>query len=209
MRTSREWIDRTVAELDSSAGWSSTAPAEGADKAKTYPPEQLTLELTLSPQERQALHEICRDDELSPKQALTHIVRARLLARPQFGRSDRGRLRACLELLRALEQQIGRATRPVKASGQTEAAVNALTRELHDLAAHLRRVCRAIGESMTGNLQFWQADPASPVTAADQAPCHHTAAPQPGAPGSRGRPESRGRNDGPPAPAPRTDSTGG
>jgi hypothetical protein len=185
MRTSREWIDRTVAELDGSTGWSSAVPAEGMDKAKSCPP-QLTLELTLSPEETQALYEICGADELSPKQALIHIVRARLLARPQFGRSDRGRLRACVELLRALEQQIGRAARPARARGQTEAADSALTRELIDLAVHLRRVCRAIGESMTGNLQYWQADRTSPVDAADHAPCHGTGAPQPRPPGSRG-----------------------
>jgi hypothetical protein len=187
MRTSREWIDRTVAELDSSEGWSSPAPAEGGDKGKSYPPHQLTLELTLSPEERQALDEICRADELSPKQALTHIVRARLLARPQFGRSDRGRLRACLELLRALEQQIGRAVRPAKARGQTEAPASTLTRELLDLSSHLRRVCRAIGESMTGNLQYWQADPSSPLGAADPAPRHGTEAAEPPAPRSRAR----------------------
>ena len=79
MRTSREWIDRTLAELDGPQGRSSPVPAEGADKAKSYPSSQLTLELTLSPEEMEALYEICRGDELSPKQALIHIVRARLL----------------------------------------------------------------------------------------------------------------------------------
>ena len=191
MRTSREWIDRTVAELDGSAGWSSPVDAECADEAKSCPPHQLTLELTLSPEETRALYEICGADELSPKQALVHIVRARLLARPQFGRSDRARLRACLELLRALEQQIGRAARPARARGQAEIPVGALTRELLDLAAHLRRVCRAIGEAMTGNLQYWQAEPTAPVGAAE-----------PRAPGPRGN------ADGVPAPAPRTDSSG-
>lgn len=171
MRTSREWIDRTVAELDSCPDWSSPLPAQSS-KAKPYPPHQLTLNLTLSPEERRTLFEICLADELSPQQALTHIIRARLLARPQFGRSDRGRLRACLELLRALDQQIGRAVRP--------AADAALTQELFELAAHLRRVCRAIGESMTGNLQYWQANPTPPVGVADHAP----SAPETGAPGS-------------------------
>ncbi len=195
MRTSRSWIDRTVAELDSPPGRSSPVPAERANKAESHPSHELTLELTLSPEEAQALYEICGADELSPKQALLHIVRARLLARPQFGRSDRGRLRACLQLLRALEQQIGRAARPARARGQTDAAVSGPTRELLDLAAHLRRVCRAIGESMTGNLQYWQANATSAVGPADQPRRQGTT----GGPKRRAQ-SSRGSADDAPAP---------
>jgi hypothetical protein len=169
MRTSREWIDRTATELDSAAGWSAE-PAAGCQHAEADSgvPGRLILDLVLSPEEMQALDEICREDELSPKQALTHIIRARLLGRPQFGRSDRARLRACLDLLRALEQHVGRAARPATARGQTATVVSAQTKELLELGAYLRRVGRAIGESMMGNLQFWRAHPTASVSGADE-----------------------------------------
>jgi hypothetical protein len=130
----------------------------------------VTLDLLLSGEEMQALDEICREDELSPNQALVHIIRARLLRRPQFGRGDRARLRACLELLRALEQHVGRAARPAKAPGQTATVVSTRTQELLELGAYLGRVGRAIGESMMGNLRYWQADPTFSVGVVDVAP---------------------------------------
>jgi hypothetical protein len=61
-----------------------------------------------------------------------------------------------------------------------------LERELLDLSAHLRRVCRAIGESMTGNLQYWQANGASAGGPADQSPRQAPRGPKPRAKGSRG-----------------------
>jgi hypothetical protein len=188
MRTSREWIDGTMAELDGSAIRSVESEA-GCRPAEAHSgaPGRLTLDLILSPEERQALDDICREDEFTPKQALTHIIRARLLARPQFGRSDRARLRACLDLLRALEQHVGRAARPAKGRGQTATIVSTRTAELLDLGAYLRRVGRAIGESMMGNLRYWQADTAASACAADDAP--------------RGEAGAAG-------PAPRTDNSG-
>jgi hypothetical protein len=188
MRTSRDWIDATMAELDRSAIWSAEAEADcQLAEAHSGAQGRLTLDLVLSPEEMQALDGICREDELTPKQALTHIIRARLLGRPQFGRSDRARLRACLDLLRALEQHVGRAARPAKGRGQTAAVVSTRTTELLDLGAYLRRVGRAIGESMMGNLRYWQTDSTSPAGAADDAP--------------RGEADAAG-------PAPRTDSSG-
>jgi hypothetical protein len=177
MRTSREWIDATMAELEGSAIWSAERET-GCQPAEAHPdaPGRLTLDLILSPEELQTLDGICREDELTPKQALTHIIRARLLGRPQFGRSDRARLRACLDLLRALEQHVGRAARPAKGRGQTATVVSARTAELLDLGAYLRRVGRAIGESMTGNLRYWQADPVAPAGAFDEAPRDETVA---------------------------------
>lgn len=157
MRTSREWIDRTVAELDHPVV-SASADASLA-KASPSSAEQLKFEITLTPKEVEALDEICRADELSPKQALIHIVRARLLGQPQFGRSDRARLRACLELLRALEQHVGRAARPATALRPSATVIGARTKELLELGAYLHRIGRAIGEAMLGNLQYWRGEP--------------------------------------------------
>jgi hypothetical protein len=158
MRTSREWIEQTVAELDGgTAVETPVAVGAAALQSVPYPPPHLSVHLTLSADEQDALHAICRDGDVSPQQAVTHIVRARLLARPQFERFDRSRLRICLGLLRAVEQHIGRAARPAKARGQTEEIVGARSDELLDLAVYVRRVCRAIGEAMLGNLQYWQA----------------------------------------------------
>jgi hypothetical protein len=152
MRTSREWIDQTIAGLDEPATLAD-APAASATT-----PARLTLELELSAEERRVLDEICAQDELSPVQALTQILRSRLLGRPQFGRADRARLRSCLELLRALEQHVGRAARPAKGRGQTAEVISARTNELLELGDYLRRVGRAIGEAMAGNLQYWQGE---------------------------------------------------
>jgi len=110
MRTSREWIERTVAGLDPAEA-STIAPEARHVSVRPGPQDSraLIFEITLSDEEVAALDAICLEDELTPKQALSHIVRARLLQRPQFGRGDRARLRACVELLRAMEQHVGRA----------------------------------------------------------------------------------------------------
>jgi hypothetical protein len=165
MRTSREWIERAVADLDVPEAAKADLRVQGAESAASG---ATTYELTLSPEEAQALDAICREDELSPRQALEHIVRARLLGRPQFGRADRVRLRACLELLRALEQHVGRAARPIWARGQTPAVIGARTQELLDLGAYLRRVGRAIGEAMSGNLDYWRGGAAPAANTDDQ-----------------------------------------
>lgn len=162
MRTSREWIERTVAELDLTGP--AAIEAEGRHlSVRTRPRDfrSLTFEITLSAEEVEALDAICREDELTPKQALGHIVRARLLSRPQFGRGDRARLRACVELLRAMEQHVGRAARPVSAMRPTVAGVEICAGELLELGGYLRRIGRAIGESMLGNLDFWRGEPDS------------------------------------------------
>jgi hypothetical protein len=157
MRTSREWIERTVAELDAE-GPAAVAPKVRHVSVRPGPREAraLTFEITLSEEEVEALDAICLADELSPKQALAHIVRARLLQRPQFGRADRARLRACVELLRAMEQHVGRAARPVSAMKPTLAGVEQCAGELLELGGYLRRIGRAIGDSMLGNLEFWR-----------------------------------------------------
>jgi hypothetical protein len=171
MRTSREWIDKTVAELDDAPAQARSAAAPAAGPARREPAR---FELTLTPQEAEALDAICRHDELSPSQALVHIVRARLLDQPQFGRTDRARLRSCLELLRALEQHVGRAARPAGALRQTAVVMNTRSKELVELGVHLRRIGRAIGESMLGNLQYWRGElsaaPDAPGSADPEAP---------------------------------------
>jgi hypothetical protein len=155
MRTSRKWIDEAVAELDDAALLvAADVAAELTPRSTSRGP--LRIEFTLTPDEVEALDEICRGDDLSPAQALTQIVRARLLGRPQFGRADRARLRSCLALLRALEQHVGRAARSASALRQTTDIVDARSEELLDLAVYLRRVGRAIGEAMLGNLQYWR-----------------------------------------------------
>jgi len=155
MRTSRDWIDKAVAELDVPAVLASS-DSEAALTPRSTGRGALRIELSLAPDEVDALDEICRSDELSPTQALTQIVRARLLGRPQFGRADRARLRSCLALLRALEQHVGRAARSAAALRQPVDIMDARSQELLDLAIYLRRVGRAIGEAMLGNLQFWR-----------------------------------------------------
>jgi hypothetical protein len=157
MRTSREWIERTVADLDRTGP--SAIKAEVRHLSVRPGPRgarALTLEITLSEEEVRALDAICLEDELTPKQALANIVRARLLDRPQFGRGDRARLRACVELLRAMEQHVGRAARPVSVMKPTLVGVEHCAGELVELGAYLRRIGRAIGESMLGNLDFWR-----------------------------------------------------
>jgi hypothetical protein len=156
MRTSREWIEKTVAELDDPVALEVPRAARTARATRDEPAK---FELTLTPQELAALDEVCLADDLSPRQALIQIVRARLLDQPQFGRADRARLRACLELLRALEQHVGRAARPAAALRPSVAVANASLRELIELGVYLRRVGRAIGESMLGNLQYWRGEP--------------------------------------------------
>jgi hypothetical protein len=169
MRTSREWIERTVDELDDPTALA-VVDGDVAPRPSSTGGGGLKIELTLSPEEADALDDICRADDLSPVRALTHIVRARLLGRPQFGRADRARLRSCLALLRALEQHVGRAARPATALRQTVAAVNMRTNELLDLGVYVRRVGRAIGESMLGNLQYWRGESgATPFKAAEPA----------------------------------------
>jgi hypothetical protein len=166
MRTSREWIENAVADLDVFEAAKPGLRVQGPEPA---PSASTTYELTLSREETEALDAICREDELSPPQALEQIVRARLLARPQFGRADRVRLRACLELLRALEQHVGRAARPLWARGQTAAVIGARTQELLELGAYLRRVGRAIGEAMSGNLDYWRPEAADREQRGDDA----------------------------------------
>ena len=157
MRTSREWIERTVAELDPAGPAAIEAEVRHLSvQPKSRDFRSLTFEITLSEEEVEALDEICREDELTPKQALGHIVRGRLLQRPQFGRADRARLRACVELLRAVEQHVGRAARPISALNPTVAGVENCAGELLELGVYLRRIGRAIGESMQGNLDFWR-----------------------------------------------------
>ena len=56
------------------------------------------------------------------------------------------------------------------ARGQTATVVSTRTQELLELGAYLRRVGRAIGESMMGNLRYWQAPPTFPVGVADAGP---------------------------------------
>lgn len=159
MRTSREWIERTVAGLDP-VEVSTIAPEARCVSVRPGPRDSraLTFEITLSEDELAALDAICLEDELTPKQALSHIVHARLLHRPQFGRGDRARLRACVELLRAMEQHVGRAARPVSAMKPTLAGVETCVGELVELGAYLRRIGRAIGDSMLGNLEFWRGE---------------------------------------------------
>lgn len=157
MRTSRDWIERTIDELAAPP-----APADlqrvGEGRARQAAADRCTFEITLSDAELDALDEMCRLDELSPKQALSHIVRARLLGQPQFGRGDRARLRACLELLRAIEQHIGRAARPAAALDRTALGREVLIQELLELGAYVRRVGRALGDAMQGNLHYWRGE---------------------------------------------------
>lgn len=157
MRTSREWIEQTLGELDRSPAPTPAPPRESA-RARLAAADQLTFEVTLSQDEVRALQAICLEDELSPKQAIGHIVRARLLNQPQFGRGDRARLRACLELLRALEQHVGRAARPAASPERTALGRDVLLQEMLELGGYLRQVGRAIGEAMLGNLRYWRAD---------------------------------------------------
>jgi hypothetical protein len=160
MRTSREWIEQTLGELERSPAPVATPRRESA-RPRQAAADQLTFELTLSEEELRALQAICDEDELSPKQALDQIVRARLLGQPQFARADRARLRACLELLRALEQHVGRAARPASAAQRTGLGREVLVQELLELGGYLRQVGRGIGEAMLGNLRYWQGDAAT------------------------------------------------
>ena len=159
MRTSREWIETTVAGLEP-ADPSTIAPEVCRLNVRPAPRDGRvrTFEITLSEEEVAALDAICLEDELTPKQALSHIVRARLLIRPQFGRGDRARLRACVELLRAMEQHVGRAARPVSRMKPTLIGAENCAGELLELGAYLRRIGRAIGASMLGNLDFWRGE---------------------------------------------------
>jgi len=136
MRTSREWVEEAVADLDVPAVAQPDLRVEGAKPAA---PGANTYELTLSREEAEALEAICGEDELSPRHALEHVVRARLLARPLWAR------------------------------GQDSSVTGARTQELLDLGAYLRRVGRAIGEAMSGNLDHWRAD-AAPSASDDDAP---------------------------------------
>lgn len=159
MRTSRQWIEQRLAELERAP-----APLAPLRRDKAQPRlaacDQLTFEIVLSGDELRALQAMCLEDELSPKQALSNIVRARLLGQPQFGRGDRARLRACVELLRAIEQHVGRAARPAAAAGRTSIGRDVLLQELLELGGYLRQVGRGIGEAMMGNLSFWRGVPA-------------------------------------------------
>lgn len=176
MRTSREWIEKTLAGLDEPVP-PAVANGPGRPKAsRQAAADRMTFELTLSEAELEALDVICREGDFSPKQALQHIVRARLLKRPQFGRADRVRLRACLEVLRALEQLIGRAARPAASPERSALGREVLIRELLGLGLYLRQVGQAIGGAMTGNLEYWSADPAAEV--GEEAPFDAAGAPE-------------------------------
>ncbi|THD53003.1 MAG: hypothetical protein E8A12_19165 [Phenylobacterium sp.] len=144
----------------------SETEVESDAEATTYLPRRIMFDLNFSSQEQMALRKICQAGDLSPQQALAHIVRARLLARPQFERFDRGRLRVCMGLLRLVEQHIGRAVRAA-AKGQTEEVVNSRIDELLELATDLRRVGYGLGEALLGNLQYWQAGSAEPADGSD------------------------------------------
>lgn len=155
MRTSREWIEQTLGELDRSTAPLAPSPRAAAP-SRLAATDQLTFEVMLSEEELRALQAICLEDELSPKQALSQILRARLLGQPQFGRGDRARLRACVELLRAIEQHVGRAARPAASPERTELGRDVLRQELLELGGYLRQVGRGIGEAMLGNLSYWR-----------------------------------------------------
>lgn len=157
MRTSREWIEQTLVELDRSPTPLAPLPRAAAP-SRLAATDRLTFEVTLSEEELRALQSICQEDELSPKQALSQIVRARLLGQPQFGRGDRARLRACVELLRAIEQHVGRAARPAASPERTQLGRDVLRQELLELGGYLRQVGRGIGEAMLGNLSYWRGD---------------------------------------------------
>lgn len=159
MRTSREWIDQTLGEFERPPA-PLARPLREPARPRFAAGDQLTFEITLSEDELRALEAICLEDELSPRQALLHIVRARLLGQPQFGRGDRARLRACLELLRALEQHVGRAGRAAASPGRTPPGRDILLQELLELGGYLRRVGRGIGEAMLGNLRYWRGEAA-------------------------------------------------
>lgn len=158
MRTSREWIEKTATALDAPQSGPTPPATPKTPRPRPSRRGELTVEITLTAEEAEALDAICREDELSPAQALGHIVSARLLAKPQFARGDRARLRACLELLRALEQHVGRAARPAGALRQTGFAAQARVEELLELGGYLRRVGRGIGEAMLGNLAYWRGE---------------------------------------------------
>jgi hypothetical protein len=160
MRTSRTWIEQTVRELEALSS-DPAAPADANERrraSRAAASDLLSFEVTLSPEELEALAAICDADELSPKQALSQIVRARLMGEPQFSRPDRTRLRACLDLLRALEQHIGRAARPAATLKRTPLGREVLVEELVELGAYLHAVGNAIGEAMRGNLEYWQGE---------------------------------------------------
>jgi hypothetical protein len=148
-------------QLDDEAALSTPAGDEGRLLAAP-PATSATFSVSLTAEEVAALRRIAAQDELSEQQALLHLTRSRLLGRPQFSRPDRARRRSSLALLRALDRHLGRAARPLGARDAPPDIAAARVDEIQALGVHVRRVCDAIGQSLLGNLRYWQGEDETP-----------------------------------------------
>jgi hypothetical protein len=133
----------------------------GASTAE-FAPREVTIVLTLTAADVEALARECREIDLTPKQWIISLVRARLHGTAQFGRSDRVRIGRCLEVLRGIEEQVARAVRALRTQGLPQESAALRMADLTSFAFYVARVRDTLHDAVGANRGYWRGRPSRP-----------------------------------------------
>jgi hypothetical protein len=117
---------------------------------------EVTIALTLTVADAEALARECSEIGLTPKQWIVSLVRARLHGTAQFGRTDRIRVGRCLEVLRAIEEQVARGVRALRTQDLPPETAALRTADLTSFALYVARVRDTIEDAIGANRRYWR-----------------------------------------------------
>jgi hypothetical protein len=98
------------------------------------------VQFTLSTDQIAALNQLAEIHDLAPRAVLSRLVDAALAGPELFDHLDRQRLRRCLELLKAIEEQVARVARSMSVRQLPQELASRRADELGELGGYLHRV---------------------------------------------------------------------
>jgi AcrR family transcriptional regulator len=134
VRRSRPWIDSELALL----AIGQVTFGDGVVQGRSC------VQINLSPAQMDALDQVAAGAGLDRESVLSRLVGAALAGPEPVDRSDRRRLRRCVELLRALEVHVARVTRSLTLRQLPPELIAERLDEMLELGQFLRRVGTAL-----------------------------------------------------------------
>jgi hypothetical protein len=143
-RTLSQWLKKSAA----SPGQTSRH-VEYAEHPDESPKRRLEFRLTAS--ERQALAERAEKEGMTPQQWLVGLVRANLIARPQFGMSELGALGESNYQLLAIGRNLNQIAKHLNEGLPEQVTPSTIERLRAEIRAHVE----AVSKIMRSNLERW------------------------------------------------------